>query len=332
MLIGQSSCPDCGTPLRFRGRTFVGRTVNCPECQCPLVVELDQDETFSVRKSSTNSRRSESQNSKRPQHGSGIVYGTLARLRQLVESPLFVAWSLAIAVIMLIAITMFRPQFDWQKGTRMDSQTNASSSASSVDQVKPEVQSTFGLGSGTNDSNDVGPEAQVDVESDPVGPARNFLTTIDALRPDNLDTELPFVPQSELVALMKFVPNINHTPSEDHLNDEPSETPKPVEMKVEPIDFEKRLGQKLVSFEQSKPVTRRVLLDLMEEMIGAPIVYEEQEVSETTLNQTVTVRQMENITLQVVLKTILDDANLSYIPESTCLRLHRRQNVSKKGP
>ena len=50
MSFGHCSCPDCGTTLRIRDRTFVGRTVQCPECDVSLVIELDRDETLTARK------------------------------------------------------------------------------------------------------------------------------------------------------------------------------------------------------------------------------------------------------------------------------------------
>src|SRR5262245_38207502 len=36
----QLACPNCATRLRVRDKSFVGRTVTCPDCRRPLNIQL----------------------------------------------------------------------------------------------------------------------------------------------------------------------------------------------------------------------------------------------------------------------------------------------------
>ena len=86
------------------------------------------------------------------------------------------------------------------------------------------------------------------------------------------------------------------------------------------IDFDAALKLRLVSIDQSKPASRRELLELMEEMIGTPIRYDAAELGEKNLYKQVTFKT-ENTTLGGLLKSILDPAGWEFVTEETQLRV-----------
>ena len=112
MSFGHCSCPDCGTTLRIRDRTFVGRTVPCPECRASLVIELDRDETLTARKPPRDkAAKSATATARTPAAvKAGPPVPTWADgLRRVIGSPLALAWALALAVTALVVVAMLRP-------------------------------------------------------------------------------------------------------------------------------------------------------------------------------------------------------------------------------
>ena len=106
----------------------------------------------------------------------------------------------------------------------------------------------------------------------------------------------------------------------------PEET-EPVVM-TEPlpaIDFDLALNQPLERFRQDRAVPRRELLDLLEEMLGAPIRYDVESLGTAAdaLDQIVSV-DLQDVTVGDVLNKVLEKSDLSYEREKRSLRLRRK--------
>jgi len=294
MSFGHCSCPDCGTTLRIRDRSFVGRVVPCPECRVALIIELDRDESLSARKQPLNT-----QHRCPPDTAIGVAAAPqqatrrrvwLSQLQRAAGSPLIMAWALGLAVTALFVVTMLRPTHRFQspsRPTRPD---------------EPNINS-IPLGQPTPDA-DSHQSPNVELFDSPVA---------DAIEPANAPA-LPAASPSPLLPVedgsnIKPVTTVSVKPA-----DPPSPAP-PVR-----IDFEVTLKQPLLLFDQSKPVSRRELIELMEELIGAPIHYDAIELGQQNLDKPVTFK-MENTTLAGVLKSILDPAGWMFVTEETQLRV-----------
>ena len=101
---------------------------------------------------------------------------------------------------------------------------------------------------------------------------------------------------------------------------EPPALPRPPPAK---IDVEGKLRQKLVSYKQTKPVSRRELIEAMQEHVGAPIRYDNDELGAVNLDKPVTF-ELANTTVGGVIKTIADAAGWEINIEATGLRLSRK--------
>lgn len=92
-----------------------------------------------------------------------------------------------------------------------------------------------------------------------------------------------------------------------------------------PIDFDVALNQPLLEFKQNRALPRRELLDILEEMIGAPIQCDEPTLGDAAkdLDQPISV-DLRNITVKEVLNKVLEQSDLTYEREKYQLRLQRK--------
>ena len=297
MSFGHCSCPDCGTTLRIRDRTFVGRTVPCPECHVALVIELDREANLAARKPSLDKSlkpaRAAAANRSSVTSDEPLKPLWIDELRRAVGSPLVMAWALGLAVTALVIVAMLRPSHRFN---------------SPAGSTRPGAAANNMLG-----PNETNPGADANRQSSPELPSPPELPdsqVADAITPANA-IELP-------------VPN----PALPHPDDggpvvKPVATiavKTPVAAPLPKIDFDTVLKQPLLLFDQSKPVSRRELIELMEELIGAPIRYDAEELGEMNLDKRVTFKA-ENTTLAGVLKSILDPAGWVFVAEETQLRV-----------
>ena len=293
MSFGHCSCPDCGTTLRIRDRTFVGRQVQCPECHVALLIELDRDETLTARKppidkSLKSARAAASQSAVMSDEPRAPTW--IDALRRAIGSQLVLAWALALAVTALFVVAMLRPAVRFRS-----SGSSARPQAAANNPVIPdETQSEHDA--------DQHPSPELPSPSDP--PAAPMAdATAPANVPEPLSTNPSPSPQPGMGPAVKPTP--------------PS---PPVPPPMPKIDFDAVLKLRLMSFDQSKPVSRRDLIELMEEMLGAPIRYDVAELGEKNLDKQLTFK-VENATLGGVLKLILDPAGWEFVTEETQLRV-----------
>ena len=118
LMSGRSSCPECGTILRIRDRTFVGRRVSCPECKTTLRIESEDDRGGFVTRQLTAGELAAIEQSHRAANAAKgspnkvLLSPPPARsfIGRLIDSPLTAAWMLAIAVSSLIAVLALAPK------------------------------------------------------------------------------------------------------------------------------------------------------------------------------------------------------------------------------
>ncbi|HEY0984738.1 hypothetical protein [Schlesneria sp.] len=296
---GRSSCPECGTTLRIRDRSFIGRRVNCPECKTALrITETSGDGQYGIRRltpdelaSHEHARRSR----KSPQDKIYVAKApTSTTFQRLISSPLTAAWLLAIAISVFVAVLALRPKH------RL------------VPAPPPSPIDVTGMPTETlpeNIDTDQQPSPAPVGASDPAlpvavapSPVANPDVVANALEPFNRDAPLP--------------PHLAQAPTDIIPEDEGSTFPPPPPK----VDVEGKLTQRLLLYKQSKPVSRRDLLEALQEHLGAPILYDDDDLGRDRLSKTMTF-ELENTTVGGVLQTITDSAGWTIQIEATGLRL-----------
>ena len=322
MSFGHCSCPDCGTTLRIRDRSFVGRTVPCPECRTALVIELDSDQQVVARKPVVDKAAISKAAPLTKASSSGISVvsdsdlattnspRTPSRwresLRRVSNSPLVMAWALAIAMTALVFVAVFRPSVRFRPPHQVP--PGHSSPPESIND-QPLVREE----SRPRESNPEGdPNGNAPVET----PSPSELLpsiAADATRPANAP-ELTFSPDSETTENgnsghkpLVVVPSANKV--------QPVAAPPPK------IDFDAALKQQFFEFEQPVPASRRALIESIEELLGAPIRYRGEDLGEQNLDKLVTIRKLVNPTISVILKAVLDPAGWEFVTTDTELRI-----------
>jgi len=298
MSFGHCSCPDCGTTLRLRDRSFVGRTVPCPECHVALLIELDREQNLVARKppiaKSVKSAAVVEANLSAGRAGESGEPSWVDRVHAAIGSPLVMAWALGLAVTALVVVAMLRPalRFGTPGGgtTRQEAVPNNSIARDATD-------------SGTDTSPPPSPDLLSPMES-------RDSQTADAVQPSNVPELNSASPQQvDAGPVVKPVAIVTVKPPDPM---PPDPAPK--------IDFDAALKQPLLLFDQSKPVSRRDLIELMEELVGVPIRYDAAELGEKNLDKLVTFKT-ENATLGGILKSVLDPAGWVFVAEETQLRV-----------
>ena len=296
-MAGRSSCPECGTILRVRDRSYVGRKVSCPECQTALCVVSETDHgDFVVRRlkpeersSRTDSKPVAPPSEKIPQNSQP----TQSLMKRLLESPLTAAWLLAIAISSLVAVMALTPKYRFAKAPAKPPTEGAGQlvDPSPEPEIPPDQQEMA-----SQDTVEVQPPTNLnDLASEPVT----------ALEPVNLDGRIP--PPSP-PAVMEMTPELNV-----------EATPIPTR-----IDVETKMKQELVSYKQVKPVSRRDLIEALREHLGASIQYDSKELGDRELDKTITF-EVENTTIGDLIKKVADGAGWEIQIEENGIRLTRRQ-------
>jgi hypothetical protein len=295
---GQCSCPDCGTTLRVRDRSFIGRLIDCPECQVRLVIKLD-DESNLVAEPPKREVEPHSPLVQRlaiPAARIRSAWGT--KLAEFAHSPLVLAWALAIGVTTFAAILMLRPTVRFRTSSR-DSSPSKEVTPQDHSPVVDDNQSSppSNIEPGETIPSVTMPDPGTSVEQTPASdpPERPAAVVPSAETPDN----------AEAVAIQPAAP--------------PTPVPAPVK-----VDVEALLAQRLQKFETSQPVTRKQIIELLEEMLGAPIQYDPEELGDKELERRISI-DLETTTVGGVLKALTDAANWEFIVEGNGIRLRPRQ-------
>jgi hypothetical protein len=256
------------------------------------------------------------------------------KLHGVAHSPLALAWALAIGLTAFVAILMLRPSI------RFRTPTPAGETSPSV----AESDSTGGPASAENKPETTPPDATSD-DLPPVATTNPGDATTDP----PVGTKTPGIapapaPESPPVALpgdkpktiadtpaSKDVPDPNGLPAaKDTPADNPPPNPKPAPVVVK-IDVDALLQQRLLQFEMKQPKSRQQMIELVEELFGAPIRYDRGELGGKNLDQTISI-SLEATTVGGVLKAILEPAGWEYVAEDTGIRLKPRRVADSPPP
>ena len=301
---GRSSCPECGTILRIRDRTFVGRRVNCPECKTGMrITTEDAQGDFVARRLTPDELASSNQRfqDEAKRRADKILLPTPQRRSlwgRLLDSPLTVAWLLAIGVAVFVAVLTLSPKSrpsptpPVSPATRSEPLLNVPSATDPDPEQSAEEPSR---------EQSPPPEIVVLIEREPAA------SPVSALEPANLDEVLPWSPLDDMVEAVS-------QRAEDFSSPPPSPPVK--------IDVEARLLQKLVLYKQAIPAKRSELIEAMEEHLGVPIFYDREELGPERLDQTITF-ELQNTTLGGVMQKIAESTGWQIQVEEKGLRLIR---------
>ena len=289
---GRLTCPECGTILRIRDRSFVGRKVKCPECKVALQIEAaDQDDHLVFRrlpvadiavaeqpKQSSQSRRSQSKTA---------VAANRSWISRVISSPLTAIYLVMIAVISLLVVLAWNPRLRFTSRQPVPITRAPESTAESVVSPTAAVEDA----TGTNESHET--DAIVALPT-----ALDDSNCISAIEPAN------FAGQS----------------AESPIAEEKQATPVTAPAK---IDVESKLSQKIRSYKQPK-ISRRTMIDALQEQVGVPIRYDIEELGSDSLDDSVTF-ELENTTLGAVMKSVADAAGWQVVIEDTGIRLKKKE-------
>lgn len=288
LMTGRSSCPECGTILRIRDRSFVGRRVNCPECKTTLRIETANDDgSYAMRRLTESEIVHSSSSIPAPSanvDGTQLPRPVRSVVSKWINSPLTAAWLLAIAAMALIAVLTLSPKIRRAapRSSSVPIETPASTESTPAPEVATEVQPQ------PSTKPEVVPQEQ---------PAGDVSVSVSALEPANIDGPLPWPPVP--------IPSAPQRPQK--------------------IDMESKMtAVRYPLYKQSKPIRRRDLLDSLQEQLGAKIYYDNDDLGAAGLDSTVTF-ELQNSTVGDVIKSVADGANWDLSIEDTGLRLTRKQ-------
>jgi Protein of unknown function (DUF1559) len=98
-------------------------------------------------------------------------------------------------------------------------------------------------------------------------------------------------------------------------------------------DVAAALGQRVIHFEQKKPVPMRDVLNVLEELVTVPIRGDRQEIADLDdLLQTPISVELENTTVAAILEAVLTRAGLTFQTQPDAIQLHRAGRNAGSAP
>ena len=310
MSVVHFQCPSCQAPLRLENRAlFVGRTFDCPDCHETLLIEAEGSTGVKAK--------SKPKSTRRDNEGSPLVAASdpsLARRAnveavskvavlgfslparpsiwdRLSRRPAVLGWIVAalFAVILFVAVSPghkpAQSEADSPSIVKSDSGTSASKDAhseESTEQSKMDIE----VAPDSIDSNELKADAPPSLPVPPL-PAE---VTIEPPRDNKPNTDVVGADEKPPVDPPK-----------------PASPPAPAPLTAEAV--EAKLQQKIVRFDQSKPVAFVKVLDTLEELAGVPIVWDLENVDEQHLQKAVTL-SLKQTTVAEILDTLLKQVRL----------------------
>ncbi len=294
-------CPECRAPIRIRERRFVGSTFPCPECRLPLTL-LELSETATLKRASElaveGARTAEPQPTTKPR-ARPVAQPSRSnaaawRLPEWVTSPLFVAWSVAGLAALGFAVLLLGP---WSTSDSAPSQAVAggkvTESANAAASVTP-------------------------AERPPLEPWEPSMVTDAEPAPSVI--EPPVTPPGNVVTPPLEAPAIAaEQPLEPLLADEPAIPAVPVVLRPDPRQV---LDLKLLAVTQPRPISRRELFGLIEDLLGRRVVWSEEELGPAVsqLDQKLTL-DVRDITVAALIAKLLEGTGLDYVIDAETIRL-----------
>jgi predicted RNA-binding Zn-ribbon protein involved in translation (DUF1610 family) len=288
-------CPACGVPLRLRDKRFVGATFPCPACDEKLALVSAEQDRWVLQLAAT------------------VAPPPSAKPRRLKAwqlpnvSPLVVAWSVAglMGVVLVAAL--------W----RQASVPPASPPSTGVRPQLAQADAAAELGASPNAA-DATPPTQLSTAPPKVHPAAELTeTTTPDVSPALVSTsaassanELPPAASRPSESPLATQP-LDEAPVSAHSvslpqTDAPPAPPVPPKVPVEVL-----LNQRLVSFQQSQPISRKRLLATVEDLLDRPIrVADDVPMEMADRLQTAITLQLEQVTVADLLRAILEGTQL----------------------
>ncbi len=293
MSVVQFSCPSCQAPLRLQNRAlFVGRTFDCPDCRESLLIEADGSTGVKAKPQPATRPPTRSVGKGVPNSNGAVTSPPLpSAWDRLSRQPAVLGWIVA-AVFAVILLIVVKPGRD-RALTESDPPTKEDS---------PPTESTSDNKPAIEKPDKVNPEAVAELEL--VVPEIDSPKVVAKL-------EQPPLPEPPAVA--------EPAPATEK---PPEEAPKPVVPAVLSAEaVEAKLQQKIVRFDQPKPVPFIKVLDTVEELAGVPIVWDLDHVDDEQLQKPVTL-QLKQTTVGEILDTLLKQVSLERRTVEGRIELH----------
>jgi DNA-binding transcriptional ArsR family regulator len=282
-----------------KDRSYLGRPVPCPDCHSRLILTVIDGERLQATVidgppvAATN-------NASRPAFsavtGAGPAWGGRVRI---------VSWGAAFLVAGLIAAVVFWPK---QPTGPIVAQIDQDAATVAESDILPAPANDDAEGAMGEDMPLVSFESnQEDAKSQGSEPAQ----------PAEADPELVKSPDPESPAEPAAMP----------------EQPAPVVVvEPPPFDFDKALNQPLQQLRQSESISRNELLELLSELLGAPIRYEDDQLGAliAALEQKISL-DLSDTTVGKVLDRVLEKTGIVYERERDGLRLRPAAEVNSES-
>ena len=291
MQFQRCACPHCGTTLRVKDRGYLDRPVPCPNCRQTLLISLVDADRLEVRLDEPDTTLPA---------GSVAAASPGTTLHAWATNVTIVSWMATLVVAGMIGLALFGTRRPVPKPERDEQPA----------EVVDAVDSPAGI-----------PVAEPVVAEQPQ-PAEPVKQPADLAREDPL-----------LPLLMEEAEDQPEEPAVADAGLPKADVPEelgPVAAAIvperPPIDFEAVFSQPLKSFRQDRAIPRRELLELLEEMLSAPIRFDAESLGPAAagLDQAIRI-DLEATTVGDVLARVLEQTNLAFDRERDGLRLRRKE-------
>ena len=298
---GSCSCPHCGTILRIRDRTFVGRRVSCPECKTALRISNQNEHGDFVARKLTPDELAASDQSGRSKNAppDKILVPTpptRSFIGKLIDSPLTAAWLLAVAISALVAVLVLAPKHRF--APRPAPAVNGKDVA--LETINDKVPDNLKAVEPITDTTTVVQTSVRNTESDQV------TISVSALEPANIDGPL-------------LSPPVVISP--ETKQEQPAVVLPPTPPRK---DVKKNMVFEFEEYKQTKPISRRDLIATLQELLDAPIEYDKDELGADELDKRITFEFDKKISLGDVIKAVTEPAGWQLEIEPTGLRIRRK--------
>lgn len=293
-------CPKCGITLRVKERTYLGRPIPCPECQTPLILTIVDDDQLRVALAELPASPVVASRPVVERSPSFAVVWN-QRLRGWFGNVTVISWGATLLVAAMIIALVVRP-----KPSRHP--IAASKSPDFAAAVTDEPDSQMAVVLEPENSEVTEPALSTTEEADrpenqPEQPSVSTPVNPGSTMADDAPIDAQLVPESPAANQKAPVVTVAEPP---------------------PIDFDAAFEQPLKQFRQIRAIPRKDLLDLVAELLGAPIRYDREMLGESgaALEQTLAFELTETTVGRVLDKT-LEKSGLTYDRERDGLRLRR---------
>jgi len=347
------SCPLCHAPLRAGDGALLGQTVACPDCRGQIRIVSDGHKGLTACKTDdadaakhSDSRSTEvtgfartrpvaettSSTSSDGRQSRGLGAESTPRPLQILKEPVVVAWTVAIglALTLMAIIWTSHEERRGEASTNLLAQQPLKESTSDGVSIPvndrgsvrgrdtPAAQTAEGLNIGIGVPDE--PGAQQDVRSD--RPGEGVHTSPSDIRKSDAATQAS---QPARQPRRPRAPALPFAVDPGRLEHDPARIPAVIGEPATKIDAAVALAQRIRSYEQTRGATLRIMLRELEEMLGVPVRLNDPLLRDvdSLLDRPVKVKKMENITVEEILRSVLNSVGLRYEIDADGIQLRR---------